>query len=136
MMKENLSAAAALSSRLVEGLRGITGAWVIPLNREAEDPGRYSPWIVSAGFPPLPAEVVVRAAEARGFCIATGSACSTRKKDRTRVPESMGLAPETARSVVRISLGPSTTTEQVDGLLAALREDVPPLLAVSKGRRA
>jgi cysteine desulfurase len=131
-MEANLAAARANAARLIDGLRSIGGAWIIPLARGAE--AGWSPYIVSAAFPPLPAEVVVRLAEERGYCVSTGSACSTKKKDRTRVPESMGLAPETARSVIRVSLGPSTTAAEIDGLVGALREAVPPLLAISKGR--
>jgi cysteine desulfurase len=75
-------------------------------------------------------------ADGRGICISTGSACSSKKKDRTRVPESMGLSPETALSVIRISTGPATTTADVEALLSALREDVPPLLSITRGRGA
>jgi cysteine desulfurase len=96
----------------------------------------YSPYILLAAFPPLPGEVVVRTMDTRGFCIATGSACSSRKKDRTRVPESMGLAPETALSAVRISVGHATARAEIDGFLAALAAEVPPLLSISKGRSA
>jgi cysteine desulfurase len=134
-LPENLAAARANARRLISGLRQIPGAWIFPSTREEDDP-RYSPYIVCAGFPPLPAEIVVRIADGRGFCISAGSACSSRKKDRTRVPESMGLSHETALSAVRISFGPSTTPAHVDGLLAALKEEIPALLAISKGRGA
>ena len=123
-------------ARLIAGIREIPGAWTIPVARDEEDAARWSPYIVSAAFPPLPAEVVVRTAEEKGFCISTGAACSSKKKDRTRVPESMGLPPETARCAVRISTGTSTTAEQVDGFLAAMREAIPPLLSISRGRGA
>jgi cysteine desulfurase len=135
-MQENLIAARANARVLIEGLRAIPGAWTIPVIRNLEDDNGWSPWIVSAAFPPLPAEVVVRTAEERGYCISTGAACSSKKKDRTRVPESMGLPPETARCAIRISTGPSTTRAQVEGFLAAMRDAIPPLLAISRGRGA
>jgi cysteine desulfurase len=127
------SSAGELMRALVEGIRRIRGAWIFPSVREATD-SRYSPWILLAGFPPLPGEVVVRVMDAAGFCIATGSACSSGKKDRTRVPESMGLPAETALSAVRISIGHTTTMADVDGLLAAMAAQIPPLLAISRGR--
>jgi cysteine desulfurase len=130
----NLAAARRLAAQLIDGLREIRGAWIVPLARPGDDGGAWSPYIVSAGFPPLPAEVVVRTAEERGYCISTGSACSTKKKDRTRVTESMGIPAETARSVVRISIGPSTTEAQIGGFLSMLREAIPPLLSISRGR--
>ena len=135
-MEENLRTARANVRLLIEGLRALPGAWTIPVIRDLEDDHGWSPWIVSAAFPPLPAEVVVRTAEERGYCISTGAACSSKKKDRTRVPESMGLPPETARCAVRISTGPSTTRAQIEGFLAAMREAIPPLLAISRGRSA
>jgi len=135
-LEDNLHAARANARLLIEGFRAIPGAWTIPVIRDLEDDHGWSPWIVSAAFPPLPAEVVVRTAEERGYCISTGAACSSKKKDRTRVPESMGLPPETARCAIRISTGPSTTRAQIEGFLAAMREAIPPLLAISRGRSA
>jgi cysteine desulfurase len=132
-MEENLARAREHARLLIEGLRAIPGAWTIPVVRDADDRKGWSPYIVSAAFPPLPAEVVVRTAEEKGFCISAGAACSSKKKDRTRVPESMGLPPETARCAIRISTGPSTTRQQVEGFLSAMREAVPPLLSISKG---
>jgi cysteine desulfurase len=132
----NLTAARENARRLLAGLRDIRGAWILPAARGDGENAAYSPYIVSAGFPPLPAEVVVRMADSRGYCISTGSACSSKKKDRTRVPESMGLSHETALSAIRISMGAATTTAQIDGLVAALRQDIPPLLSIAKGRGA
>jgi cysteine desulfurase len=106
------------------------------VTRDPQDSLGWSPYILSAVFPPLPAEVVVRAAEEQGYCISAGSACSWRKKDRTRVPESMGLAPETARCAVRISTGPSTTPQEVTGFVSAMARALPPLLMVARGRDA
>jgi cysteine desulfurase len=135
-LEQDRAAARENARRLVHGLREIRGAWIFPSAREEDDTAAYSPYIVSAGFPPLPAEVVVRMADSRGYCISTGSACSSKKKDRTRVPESMGLSHETALSAIRVSFGPSTTAVQIDGLLAVLRQDIPPLLSIARGRGA
>jgi cysteine desulfurase len=135
-LEEDRASAGENARRLISGLREIKGAWIFPSAREEGDAARYSPYIVSAGFPPLPAEVVVRMADSRGYCISTGSACSSKKKDRTRVPESMGLSHETALSAIRVSIGPSTTAAQIDGLLAALRQDIPPLFSIARGRGA
>ena len=135
-LEEDLRGAQANARLLIEGLRAIPGGWTIPVIRDQQDAHGWSPWIVSAAFAPLPAEVVVRTVEEKGYCISTGAACSSKKKDRTRVPESMGLPPETARCAVRISTGPSTTPAQIEGFLAAMREVLPPLLAISRGRSA
>ncbi len=131
---ESLELAREKARLLIEGIRRVPGAWTVPVTRDPTDAARWSPYVVSVVFPPLPAEVVVRTAEEKGYCISAGSACSSRKKDRTRVPESMGLPAETARCAVRISIGPSTTTEEVQGFLSAMSEALPPLLAISRGR--
>ncbi|MGA2615542.1 MAG: cysteine desulfurase family protein [Spirochaetia bacterium] len=133
-LAENRSRAANLMERLVSGLKEMRGSRIIPESRTGRDAGAFSPYILSAGFPPLTGEIVVRVSDARGFFIATGSACSTKKKDRTRVPESMGLDHKTALSAIRISLGPSTTESEIDAFLAMLNEEIPPLLSISQGR--
>ncbi|HVO40137.1 MAG TPA: cysteine desulfurase family protein [Spirochaetia bacterium] len=133
-LPQDFPAASSLMEKLISGLKGIRGFRLFPESRTGRDAGSFSPWILCGGFPPLPGEVVVRTIDGRGYCIATGSACSTKKRDRTRVPESMGLSPETALSAIRISLGPETSEDDVDGLLIALREEVPPLLSISRGR--
>ncbi len=133
-LAENAAAASRLMDRLVAGLKEIRASRIFPESRAGRDAGCFSPYILSAGFPPLPGEVLVRVADSRGFCIATGSACSTKKKDRTRVPESMGLDHQTALSTIRVSIGPSTTESDIDSFLAMLREEIPPLLSISQGR--
>jgi len=132
-LPEDTAAAQENVRRLLEGLRLIRGAWVLPLARQDGNDPHFSPWIVSVGFPPLPAEVVVRTADAAGFSISSGAACSTKKKDRTRVPESMGLPEETARCMVRISTGPSTRPEDIDAFVDMMQRDIPPLAAISRG---
>jgi cysteine desulfurase len=129
----NHAAASLLAGKLVSGLKEIRAARIFPESRAGRDSASFSPYILSAGFPPLTGEIVVRVADEHGFCIATGSACSSKKKDRARVPESMGLDHQTALSAIRISIGPATTEDQIDGLLAMLRREVPPLLSISQG---
>jgi cysteine desulfurase len=73
----------------------------------------YSPFIFNASFPGIPGEVLVRVLSDRGFDISTGSACSSTKKDKTRVLKSMGRSEEEAFSAVRVSLGPLTTEEEM-----------------------
>ncbi len=135
-LPQGAARARQIARLLIEGLREIPGCWTIPVARDAGGGDGWSPFIVSAAFPPLPAEVVVRTAEERGYCISAGAACSSRKKDRTRVPESMGIPPETARCAIRISTGPTTTRVQVEGFLSAMREAIPPLLSIARGRSA
>lgn len=121
-----LAHARALESRLLAGILAI-GAVPLPLGRVAGD-GRYSPFILSAAFPGLSGEVLVRvlsegSAEAPdGVAVSTGSACShnARIKGR-RVLEAMGLPEELSFSAIRISTGETTTEEEIDAFLAAAK---------------
>jgi cysteine desulfurase len=122
-----------LAARLVRGLATVPGARLFPASRAAGESDLFSPWIVCFGFPPLPGEVVVRLAGERGICIASGSACSSRKKIRTRVLEAMGLDRATALSAVRVSTGPATTEADIDALLDFLSADLAPHFATASG---
>lgn len=127
--------ARGLAVRLVRGLAAIRGARLFPEERAGGESDRYSPWIVCFAFPPLPGEVVVRlAGDQRGICVASGSACSSRKRIRTRVLEAMGIDRGTALSAVRVSTGPATTEADVDALLDFLSTDLAPHLATAAGR--
>ena len=58
-------------------------------------------------------ETQVMAMDLAGFAISAGSACSSGKVRESRVLRAMGHDRETARSAVRVSLGPSTTEENI-----------------------
>ena len=125
--------ARGLAARLVQGLSAVPGARLFPASRAAGESDLFSPWIVCFGFPPLPGEVVVRLAGERGICIASGSACSSRKKIRTRVLEAMGYDRRTAFSAVRVSTGPVTSEADIDALLDVLRAELAPHFAAAVG---
>jgi cysteine desulfurase len=122
-----------LAARLVRRLVAMPGTHLFPASRAAGESDLFSPWIVCFGFPPLPGEVVVRLAGERGICIASGSACSSRKRIRTRVLEAMGYDRRTALSAVRVSTGPVTSEADIDALLNFLRADLAPHFAAAAG---
>lgn len=126
-MDEDLRRAHRVSRLLLEGVREIPGATPIPAGRAAAEQSAFSPYILNLSFPPVPGEVLVRALEADGYLISTGSACSSRKKDRSRVLEGMGVRPELAFSAVRVSFGPAVGEPELRGLLEALARRVPQL---------
>ena len=115
--------AAGRMSFLMEELSRIKGCRILPECRLKEKEN-YSPWILSCALPPLPGEVLARVMDESGYAISTGSACSANKKTRTRALESMGIDHKTAFSSIRISQGPTTTREELEGFIAALKEQV------------
>lgn len=60
------------------------------------------------------AETQVMQMDLAGFAISAGSACSSGRVRASRVLTAMGYDPETARSAIRVSLGATTTRDQVE----------------------
>ena len=56
-----------------------------------------------------------------GIAVSAGSACSSGSMKPSRVLEAMGLAPDIAGCVVRVSFGPETSEEEVERFLAEWR---------------
>ncbi|MDR3200041.1 MAG: cysteine desulfurase, partial [Spirochaetales bacterium] len=105
--EKNYAHAQKLMNILFDAMDGCGQCKVLPADRLA-NPGRYSPYIASIAFPPVPGEVIVRVMNDKGYGISTGSACSARKKRDTRVIEGSGVSAKTAFSSVRVSVGPAT----------------------------
>jgi cysteine desulfurase len=70
------------------------------------------------------AELLVLALDREGYAVAAGSACSAGHDEPSHVLIAQGMAPDDARSVIRISMGAGTTAAEVDGLAAALARSI------------
>jgi cysteine desulfurase len=116
-LKDNYDSAKGRCEKLLSGLMEIKRCSVIPENRDAG----FSPYIVQAGFSGVPGEVMVRALDELGFSVSTGSACSASKAER-HVLRSMGVDEKLSSEGIRISQGWTTTEEEIDLLLSAIRE--------------
>ncbi|WP_255158972.1 cysteine desulfurase family protein [Microcella humidisoli] len=62
--------------------------------------------------------------DARGIAVSTGSACQAGVPEPSHVLLAMGLSEADARGALRITIGPATTVDEIDALLAALPEAV------------
>ncbi len=102
--------AAALLARLEAGLPGATihGA-------AAERVGT----IASVGLPGVPAMTQLMTLDLAGFAVSAGAACSSGRVRTSHVLAAMGVAEPGA--AIRVSLGWSTTTADVDAFAAAWR---------------
>lgn len=108
---------ARLRDRLEAGLVALTpGAEIIGANVER------LPNTTCVAVPGLSAETLVIRFDLAGFAISAGAACSAGKIGASSVLMAMGLSEATARSAVRISLGPSTTDVEIDRFLDAWRD--------------
>lgn len=107
-----------ISSHFVEELSKIKGVTIIPEGR-LEKPELFSPYVVQAAFSNIPGNVMLRALDSQGFCISTGSACSSKKNNRP-VLEAMHVDAKLRENSVRFSFGPHTTQKALDCLLDAV----------------
>ena len=67
----------------------------------------------------LSAAVMLMKLDAQGFCVSAGSACSSGSLKPSRVLKAFGVDPKVAARTIRISLGWSTTPEDLDAFLDA-----------------
>ena len=99
---------------------------LVPALREdfsEEAQAKFSPWVLQAAFLGIPGNVMVRALDAKGFCISTGSACSAKKQSRP-ILAAMNASREIQDSAVRFSFGPKTKKQAMDDLFEAIKEIV------------
>ncbi len=106
----------ALRSQLESGLRRTPGLIVF------SDEVPRLPNTVLFTVPGLRAETAVIGFDLAGIAVSSGSACSSGKVQPSHVLEAMGVGPESAEGAVRLSLGWSTTSRDIDRCLEAWRK--------------
>jgi cysteine desulfurase len=73
-------------------------------------------------WPGVSAETLLMAFDLDGIAVSSGSACSSGKVTKSHVLRAMGLAHEIAGSAIRVSLGWSTTEEDIGRFVAASKK--------------
>jgi len=121
------SHAAALRGRLEAALRDAG----IDLEIVAEDAERL-PNTSCLLFPGVEAETLLMNLDLAGFAVSSGSACASGSLEPSPALLAMGIAPERARSALRVSVGGPTTAAEVDGFL----EELVPLVRRLRARAA
>jgi cysteine desulfurase len=111
-----------LRNRLETGLRQTPGVIVF-----SDDVPRL-PNTTLFTVPGLTAETAVIGFDLAGLAVSSGSACSSGKVQPSHVLEAMGADRERAKGAVRLSLGWSTSEEEIDRCLEAWRKLVGTLL--------
>ena len=76
------------------------------------------------GFDHIEGETLVMALDRKGFAVASGSACSSDSTEPSHVLLSMGVAPDLARSAIRVSFGLENTVEQVMRFVVVLEQEL------------
>ena len=75
-------------------------------------------------FPDIDGETLVGKLDRDGFAVASGAACSSANPEPSHVLRAMGVAPEIARGAVRVSLGATTTTDEIERFIHTLQQTV------------
>lgn len=110
-------------NEFIQNLLTIKTCRIIPEEREdsSYSDKHFSPWVLQAAFEKIPGQVMLRALDAKGFSVSTGSACSSKKKQRP-VLEAMHVPPALRENTVRFSFGSRTEKSDIDGLFAAVKD--------------
>src|SRR5260370_25080973 len=106
----------SLRKRLESGLRQTPGVIVF------SDGVPRLPNTTLFTVPGLKAETAVIGFDLAGIAVSSGSACSSGKVQPSHVLEAMGFGPELAQGAVRLSLGWSTLSKDIDRCLEAWRK--------------
>ena len=106
---------AELRSHLETQLRGIDGLVIF-----AADAVRI-PNTTQISVSGIDGEALLLQLDRAGFAVSSGSACAAGSHAPSHVMVAMGVAPDLARGALRISLGRSTTREQLDDFCQGLR---------------
>lgn len=108
----------------IESLKSLPNCELVPAIRaDTSDSTQklFSPYVLQAAFKGIPGNVMVRALDAKGFCISTGSACSAKKQNRP-ILAAMNISRDIQDTAVRFSFGPLTTPDAIAKLFVAVEE--------------
>lgn len=99
-----------------------TVPWAVRYGPSAEED--ELPGIASIGFPGCSADAILMLLDAAGIDCSTGAACSAGVSQPSHVLIAMGCSEAEAGSVLRFSLGHSSTFADIEALVSALPEAV------------
>ena len=114
--REDIAKEKALLDGLVEKISDLDG---IVINGAHE-----APHILNLSIPGVPTQNTINLLQDAGICVSAGSACA--KGHRSHTLTAMGLSPETMDGSFRVSLCRETTQEELDRLVAVIKEDILP----------
>ena len=120
-----------LRDRLEAGLRAATPGLTI-FSAEAE----RLPNTTLFALDGLKAETAIIRFDLEGVAVSSGAACSSGKVQPSHVLKAMGVSPALARSAVRVSLGPTSTEDDIERFLTAWNAVSGTLLEKSRGMAA
>ncbi|MEI7804804.1 MAG: cysteine desulfurase family protein [Hyphomicrobiales bacterium] len=127
-MEQDARRMTALRERLEAGLRA-TAPSVVIFGHDSPRLPNTTLFAVAS----LKAETAIISFDLNGIAVSSGSACSSGKVAASHVLAAMGVAPELARGAVRVSLGWSTTEDDIEQFLNAWNKVSSSLLKEQRG---
>jgi cysteine desulfurase len=91
-------------------------------NYIVNSPEKSVPYIFNFSTVRLPSEVVINGLSQRGIYVSSGSACSSKRENKSRILKSMVLDDDIINTSIRISLHPSTKLHDINEFFSALDE--------------
>src|SRR5213592_1407572 len=107
----------AQRARLESGIRAAVPDVVIHGERAPRLPNT-----VNASFPGARSDHLLMALDARGVCVSAGAACASGAVEPSPVLAAMGVPRELAVCALRLSMGRTTTPDEVEAVIGALAE--------------
>lgn len=120
--KENYKKVYEIKKRFIEGLKNIDN---VRINGKLTDD--YSPYILNVSFVGIKGEVLLHFLEGKNIYVSTGSACSSRQREKnggSYVLKAMHLSNAEVLSGIRFSFSDDNTIEEVDYTINALKEGI------------
>lgn len=121
-MEEKVCEMTQLKDYLIDSLLNLDD---VRVNSEKGNAG--APHIVSVSFLGVRSEVMLHALEEKGVYVSSGSACSSNKPSVSATLKGIGLDKEALDSTLRFSLCDTTTKEEIDYAIEAVKELLPKL---------
>ena len=116
---------AILNAACRTGLRGISDVCI-------QSPEDALPYVLNFSVPGIRSEVLLHFLSAKGVFVSSGSACAG--KEKSHVLRAMGLPEEQIDSSLRVSFSRENTIEDVEALLAGVREGAKTLMRTRTAR--
>ena len=83
-------------------------------------PGSWNAhWIAAVAHPTMSAQAQLIRLDAKGFAVSAGSACSSGTLKKSRVLDAFGVPDDVAARTIRVSMGWSTTPDELDAFAQA-----------------
>lgn len=121
-----------LRDALEQRLRAVPGLVIIAVPMDGEggadaskplSPPRVANTVL-IGVPAIEGETLLMALDRHGIAVSSGSACASGDPDPSHVLLAMGMDPDLARRVIRVSLGKDNTLADIDRFMVVLTEQI------------